>query len=388
LVPFHAEPTGALMKSKDFVIEKRRKKSARFAYGGYWYPGFAHSGDSTGDGDGGESVHEGGWDTTATQNTVITPAVVKASLGVVQQFVRDFNAWLEPQGQGPVQMGRPTGSSAYHAQDAKDDPDKVYGDVDLQMIAPPVEGLTYGQFTSFWNRLADEFVKENNPAYVLQTESKPGHPILAIGDNAYVQVDFMWHEPGMSKWGATRVTPERGTKGLLAGNMWSVFGELLDMSIQHAGVQLKVIDNERVPFSKQKDTQIVTVTTNPETFMLDTFRYLAQQQGIQKPRMVPALKTYGGVRIEQVSIENMVKGVKAFAASAEANGMFGQGDLKPFASADDFLNKFLQRYQEKAMIDVQGKKRDKAQTPAAVARAESDKQKILQGLEKVQGYFR
>ncbi len=333
-------------------------------------------------------LYEGGWDTTATQNTVITPAVVKSALSVVQQFVNDFNAWLQPQGQGPVQMGRPTGSSAYHAQDVKDDPEKVYGDVDLQMIAPPVEGLTYGQFTSFWNRLADEFVKETSPAYVLSTESKPGHPIVAIGKDAFVQVDFMWHEPKLSTWGATRVTPERGVKGLLTGNMWSVLGELLDMSIQHAGVQLKVIDGERVPFSKQKDTEVVTVTTNPQTFILDTFRYLAQQQGIEKPRMTPALKTYGGVNIEQVSIENLVRGVKAFAASADANGMFGQGDLKNFASGEDFLNKFWQRYQEKAMIDVQGKKRDKAQTPAAIARAESDKQKILQGLEKVQGYFR
>lgn len=333
-------------------------------------------------------LYEGGWDTTATQNTVITPAVVKSALTTVQQFVQDFNAWLAPQGQGPVQMGRPTGSSAYHAADAKDDPTKVYGDVDLQMIAPPIEGLTYGQFTSFWNRLADEFVKETNPEYVVQTESKPGHPILAIGQDAFVQVDFMWHEPSMSKWGATRVTPERGMKGLLSGNMWSVFGELLDMSVQHAGVQLKVIDNERVPFSKQKDTQIVTVTTNPETFILDTFRYLAQQQGLNKPKMVPALKTYGGVQIEQVSIKNLVQGVKAFAASAEANDMFGKGDLKNFSSAADFLNKFWQRYQEKAMIDVAGKKRDKAQTPAAIARAESDKQKILQGLETVQGYFK
>ena len=83
-----------------------------------------------------------------------------------------------------------------------------------------------------------------------------------------------------------------------------------------------------------------------------------------------------------------MRGVKAFAASAEANNMFGQGDLKNFSGADDFLNKFWQRYQDKAMVDVQGKKRDKAQTPAAIARAESDKQKILQGLETVQGYFK
>ena len=62
-------------------------------------------------------VKEGGWDTTVTQGTVIHPAVVKTVLSIVQQFVTDFNAWLEPKSLGPVQIGRPTGSGAYHEQD-------------------------------------------------------------------------------------------------------------------------------------------------------------------------------------------------------------------------------------------------------------------------------
>ena len=39
------------------------------------------------------------------------------------------------------------------------------------------------------------------------------------------------------------------------------------------------------------------------------------------------------------------------------------------------------------MIDVAGKKRDKAQTPEAIARAEQDRQKILAGLKQVKAYF-
>jgi hypothetical protein len=166
-----------------------------------------------------EFLIEGGWDTTATQNTVIKPAVVKSALGVVQQFVQDFNQFLQAKGVPSVAVGTPTGSSAYHERDAKDDPEKVYGDVDLQMIAQPVEGLTYGQFTAYYNKLADEFVKTQRPSYIHAVESKPGHPIVQIGPDAYVQVDFMWHEPKMKDWGATRVTPEHGVKGLLTGNM-------------------------------------------------------------------------------------------------------------------------------------------------------------------------
>lgn len=331
-------------------------------------------------------LFEGGWDTTLTQNTVLKPAIVGHALKVVDQFVIDFNNYLKPKGLGPIKRGTPTGSSAYHEQDTVDNPDKVYGDIDLQMIAPPIEG-SYGQFTTYWNKLADEFVRSGGASYVDTSESKPGHPIFALGNNQYVQIDFMWHEQKMAAWGAARVTPERGVKGLLMGNMFSVLGELLDMSIQHAGVQLKVIDNQHVPFSKQKGTQTVTVSINPNTFVYDMFAYEAEQLGINNPKIDPLLKQYPGNDTKNVKIATMVNAVKGFARSVELNNMFGQGDFTNFQSADDFLGKFVARYEEKAQIDIAGKKRDKAQTPDAIARANADRQSIQQGLDMVKGLF-
>ena len=333
-------------------------------------------------------VKEGGWDTTVTQGTVIRPAVVKVVLGIIQQFVVDFNAWLEPKSLGPVEMGRPTGSGAYHEQDQKENPEKIYGDIDLQMIAPAVEGLSYGQFTSYWNRLADEFVRSNTPNYVHPGESKAGHPIIKIGDDAYVQVDFMWHTPELSQWGAARVTPERGVKGLLTGNMYSVLGELLDMSIQHAGVQLKVSAGQQVPFSKQKDTQVITVSTNPKTFIYDIFQYETQQILGQKSANIDnMLRQYPGNDISDVKISKLANGVKGLANSFEMNRMFGKGNLSRFSDAGDFVNKFLMRYEEKAMIDINSAKRNKAETPEAKARAAEDRTKVQQGLAMVQQLF-
>jgi hypothetical protein len=331
---------------------------------------------------------EGGWDTTLTQGTVLKPAAVAKALAVVDKFVDDFNQYLKPKGLGPVQRGKPTGSSAYHEVDQQEDPDKVYGDVDLQMIAPPVEGKSYGQYSAFWNGLADEFVKTGAAPYVDTSESKPGHPIVKIGDSDYVQVDFMWHEPKMADWGATRVTPERGVKGLLAGNMYSVTGEIMDMSIQHAGVQLKVIDNQRVSFSKQKDTRIVTVTTNPKSWILDIFKYQAEQMNVSEPQIDSLLTANPGSDLSNVKISAMANGIKGLAKSFEANNMFGKGDLAKFKSANDFLLQWMTRYEEKAMLDVNAKKRDKAATPEAKARAESDRQKVLSGLDMVKGLFR
>ena len=331
---------------------------------------------------------EGGWDTTLTQGTVLHPKIVAVALQVVDRFVADFNAWLKPQGLGPIRRGRPTGSSAHHEADTRENPDKVYGDIDLQMIGPEAEGQSYAQFTAQWNKLADDFVKAGHAPYVDTSESKAGHPIFALGNNQFVQVDFMWHPERLEQWGASRVTPERGVKGLLHGNMFSVLGELLDLSIQHAGVQLKVADGKHVPFSKQKGTQVVTVTTSPTTFIYDTFMYLAKGLGIDNPEISPLLEQNPGNDVNDVKISKLVEGVKGFAESCDMNDMFGQGDLAGFLSGQDFLQKFLQRYEEKAQIDIAGKKRDKATTPEAKARAEQDRQKIQQGLDMVKGYFK
>lgn len=334
-------------------------------------------------------ILEGGWDTTLTQNTVLHPKIVAPTLATVDKFVKDFNSWLKPKGLGPVRRGRPTGSSAHHEADVADPAtqDKVYGDIDLQMVGPEFEGATFAQFTANWNKLADEFVKAGYAPYVDTSESKPGHPIFQIGPDQYVQIDFMWHPERLEQWGAARVTPERGVKGLLTGNMFSVLGELLDISIQHAGVQLKVIDDQHVPFSKQKGTTTVTVTTNPETYILDLFRYEAKQMGVA-PKISPLLKQFPGNDINDVKISKLVNGVKGFAQSAEASGMMGQGDFAKFTSAQDFMQQFWARYNEKAQIDIAGKKRDKAQTPDAIARANADREKIQQGLDMVQGYFK
>lgn len=328
----------------------------------------------------------GGWDTTKTQKTQLTPRVVADTLPLVDKFVKEFNYWLEERELDRVGVGRPTGSSAYYAEDLKENPEKIYGDIDLQMIGSPIEGKTYGQFAGKWNQLADEFVRDMQPSYIDIRESKVGHPIFCVNDD-FVQIDFMWHEPKLALWGANRVTPERGVKGSLHGNMFSVFGELLNMSIQHAGVQLKTIDGVHVPFSKQKGTEVVTITTSPGSFIFDVFAYEAKLQGIDNLQTSDLLMQCPGNDLDKVKISRLVRGVKGFAESCELNSMFGTGDLAEFTSADDFLQKFLTRYEEKAMIDVNASKRDKAVTPSAIARAEADKLKVLTGLETVKGYF-
>ena len=330
---------------------------------------------------------EGGWDTKITQNTVIKPQIVKAALSMAQKFAVDFNSFLKQKNIPGIRIGAPTGSSAYHDVDTED---KIYGDVDLQIVVPALEqntGLTMAQVQTFWHKLEDEFVKTIKPNYI-HPESEPGHPIFAIGNDQYVQVDLMPHPEPLEKWGRYRVTPERGLKGLLYGNMFSVLGELLMMSIQHSGAQIKVRAGQRLPYTPtRKDYELQTVTSNIETFVYDIFMHEAKLLGVKKPTVDSLLKKHPGVNTQDIKIINLVNAVKGIANSFELNDMYRKGVLSNYSNSNDFINKFLEIYEAKAMKDINATKRDKAETPEAKARAEDDRKKVAQGLEFVKGLF-
>lgn len=334
-----------------------------------------------------EIISEGGWDTTATQSTVITPATVKTALPKIEKLISGFNYWLGRKNIQPVRVGSPTGSSAYHDVDPED---KIYGDIDLQIVVPETEETkdkTTSQAQGYWYKLLDEYIKSADLNYI-HPDSEPGHPIVSVGDDKWVQVDLMPHPQPLEKWGRYRVTPERGMKGLLMGNMFSVLGELLMMSIQHAGVQFKVRDKVKQPYARtRKDYELVTLSTDIETFVMDIFDHEAELQDIKKPKVDPLLSKHPGFNIEDIKIENMVNAVKGLARSFAINGMYGQGDLAAYDSEDSFISAFKQLYTAKAEKDITAAKRDKAETPEAKARAESDRQKVAQGLETVLRLF-
>lgn len=338
-----------------------------------------------------EFICEGGWETKATQSTVITPATVKLGLSKIDDLIGGFNGFLSKKGIPEIRVGAPTGSSAYHDVDPED---QIYGDIDLQIVVPQTEetiGKTTNQMQDYWYKLLDEYIKSSKPDYV-RPDSKSGHPIVGIGDDKWVQVDLMPHPESMEKWGRYRVTPERGVKGLLMGNMFSVLGELLKMSIQHAGVQFKVRDRVKQPYATtKKDYELVTLSTDIETFVKDIFDHEYSEITGRDPKTAiidPMLTQNPGVATEEIKISRLVAAVKGLAKSFAANDMYGQGDLAGYSSESAFVSAFQDFYEKKAVKEIMSPKRDKAETPEAKARAEQDKQKVAKGLEMVKGLFK
>lgn len=330
---------------------------------------------------------EGGWTTTITQGTVIRPDTVKKALKVMDQFIKDFNDYS---GLPPVKIGHPTGSSAYHDVDPEE---KVYGDIDLQVIVPETEELekmSTGQRQYYWGKKFGEFVTKANPKYV-HPDSTAGHPIISVGPDAWVQIDLMPHPERLATWGRYRATPERGVKGMLNGNMFAVLGEMLLLNLQHSGVQYKEQNGKRVPYAAtKKDFELKTISTNVETFVKDIFDHEYQSITGKDPstaKIDPLLSKHPGSDLKEVKISNLVNAVKGLARSFEKNRMFGKGMLSDYSGADQFLDRFLQIYTAKAQGAINAAKRDKAETPEAKARAEADKKSIAQGLEMVQNLF-
>lgn len=335
-----------------------------------------------------EFIFEGGWDSTVTQGTVITPAVVKTALVQIKKLFSGLNSHLASRNIPPVRVGALTGSTSYYEVDP---PDKEYGDIDLQIVVPELpelESKTSSQVTAFWYSIITDYIKSHNLPYIHQA-SEPGHPIVLAGPDKWVQVDLMPHPEPLEKWGRYRVTPEHNVKGMLMGNMFSVLGQLLHMSIQHHGVQFKVRDNVKQPYTTtRKDYELVTLSTDIETFVKDIFDHEAELQGIRKPKIDRLLLQNPGVKTDQSPrIATLVDAVKGLARSFEINGMYKKGDLAPYENADHFINSFKEIYIGKAEKDINSAKRSKAETPEAKARAESDRKKITQGLEMVLGLF-
>ncbi len=332
-------------------------------------------------------ILEGGWDSTVTQGTVITPDVVKAALKRVKLFIPEFNKFLKKKGVPPVKMGAPLGSSAYHDVD---DVDKVYGDIDLQIVVPEQEGKTTNQLSSMYNKLLEDFIHFTGVDYI-HKDSQPGHPIFLIGDDAYVQVDFLWADEPVADWARYRSTPARGVKGLVYGNMYSSLGELLTMSIQRAGVQMKTRGGEPVPFRMRKDTELETLSLDQENFgvdiLVDLYKRMYPGLPASKIEIDPELEENPGIDKKELTIARMASVIKGLGKSFELNDMFGKSILEDIGSYEEFINSFLKIFKHKCFKQKEAKKFDKAETPEAIARREHTFKQIDDGVQQVVDQF-
>lgn len=303
------------------------------------------------------SLNEGGWANPATQGTHITPAVVDNVFKVLNAFINNLNRHLALKQLPPVELGQPCGSTTYYKRDLVQDPTREYGDIDVNMFIPRIEGMTNNANADVFRKEIQEFC-ESSPDF--QT-SNGTNVILKLGNDHY-QVDLITSYSSNKAW-TTALAPEWRVKGVLCNSIYSSLGECLELSIGGGhGVQAKTQNGKLVPFRTVKDIVLTTITTNPDSWALDIAKYF----GCKK--ISPLLKQYPG-KLEEVRVADMVNSIKGIAQTLEMNDR-----LPPsYATASDLIKNVKGVYLNKIEKAIMSSKYDKAASPEAVKKANDTK---------------
>lgn len=326
-----------------------------------------------------QQIVEGGWTSTATQDTKITPPLVKAVLPVVKQFISGFNNWLKTQNMPPMKMGVPVGSTAYYQQD---DDDTVYGDIDLQTVAPDMPDKNDSQVGRIYNKLMDQYIAETKPTQVDDSQPAAGQPIFKVGDQ-FVQVDFVWSTEKYADWSRYRMTPARGVKGTVHGSIFSSLGNVIEMSIQGAGAQMKIKDGMPAQYAKtRKPDSIEVLTSNMQTFGIDILRWMHNKMELQDPlRVAPLLKANPGLDTKDIQSKQLTDVVKGLADSFALNDMYGKFNLSKLNNRQELIDVFIADFTAKMQKSATASKFDKAESPEAKAVADATKAKFIKGID-------
>jgi len=310
----------------------------------------------------------GGWASTKTQNTKLTPEIIRQSLSILKQFESSFNRYLRLNQIETIKISSPVGSGAYYLRDLESHPEKEYGDIDVHMIIPRIVGLSSHQNKEFFYTKIAEFCKTTN-----RFESHGKGVFLALGDCKFVQVDLIAIFSEHAQW-AQVLTPEYGTKGVLCSTLYTSLAETLMMSFSEEGVRAKIKDGQRVPFNIRSGTTTHTVTIDPRQWGIDIVKYLNGNT------ISTRLNNYPGMKSE-IQVTDIVETIKGIAESLE---MSRQLPTK-FLTKEDFLESVKNNYLARIESRIQSSKFDKAETDEAKQKVDALKNMLYTRSNEIAG---
>jgi len=170
----------------------------------------------------GGQLQEGGWRSTETQSTVITPSKIVKIIDVFNKFIDEFNQYS---GLPPIKSNGPVGSALYYKNDLGDE-SVTYGDADIQVIYPVETNDKALQISTkkLYDEKVRDFISTKKPSYILPNPTDKdygsGYLIFVI-DGENIQVDLVKSFTVTADWVKVRTTPERGLKGFVTGMLMS-----------------------------------------------------------------------------------------------------------------------------------------------------------------------
>ena len=340
-------------------------------------------------------IVEGGWSTVKTQQTILNPANVKKTVEVIERIGQQFNKHLVSIDLPPLDIVRPVGSGTWWEQDLEEQPNKVYGDVDFLVAYPTLklegedEKKNEAATVRLYNDELISWLEKAKPNGIDVEESKNiSNPssikliaeIDVEGTQGYVQVDLVVTHIEYKDWALARLTPVRNIKGFVLGNLYSSFGEVLDLSVQLKGVRAKLKGDTLVPYSKRAGVEEILVSKNIQTFLLDIAQFFWQQESKSPFKPNRALVSWK-MDTNNPSIQQLMQGIQALADQLDALDQFG-GSIK-YKSKSEFMKAVADRYEQKMMTTYNASKFDKAESDEAKKTVEKIRKMITEHIKLV-----
>lgn len=247
--------------------------------------------------------------------------VIQASKAYVN-FISGWNRWLESNGKDPVKPIAPTGSSAHAEQNAAENQDAVYGDVDYLVSFPLSDASEdFGERRKAqaavereYTELMGEYIRTVRPAGVdveltLKPNSIPSQVVLELPSGEFIQVDTVVTFPEFAEWMKGRYVPERGIKGYIAGKLYNALGNYFTLTIGTQGVIARLKDGVRVTSKQRAGVKYHKISDNFRNFLVDIAQYLVDDD----VELDPKLKKYPGFEPGTMTVEDFAHGITGLA---------------------------------------------------------------------------
>lgn len=339
-----------------------------------------------------EMLGEGGWRNPETQEWEVTPKVVGKINSAMEEFLSAFNAWS---GLAALKTKGPTGSGKYWKDDLND-PNVVYGDVDMQMVLPVDSNERKNQLEAnkIFGEKIREFVKTKSPSYIHDGTIDPdfglGYLIFNI-DGRKIQVDLVLSYTVSADWTSVRTTPQRGLKGFVTGMMLSALSDVLSVVLgSSTNPYVNTVDGKAVSAIIKKNA--VQKFFNPSEVFAEIVRFYGKMAGIENVN-VSALAGHASLDANDPSLKKKCETVIALANALDANGIFKAGvivtkDGNVITSRQQFIDKVRDTYIHMMERAKTAKKLEKAQTPSAMRTIEKIKADADRGIQMAKQILR
>ncbi len=306
-----------------------------------------------------EFILEGGWASTLTQGTHITPALVDVVVQSLPAFEQALNAFLKTKDLAPVKIGTPVGSTTYYKRDLAQNPTREYGDIDVNFFVPRLPDMSDNANEQTYSSAIKEFCDSNHN----YSTNNGTNVIIKVGEQ-YVQVDFVTAYYENEQW-SRALGPEYNVKGVLSASLYSSLAEALNLSFGGRGVQVKLQNGVPVSFRQTKDTELKTITNNPNTWAVDIAAFLGAST------ISARLAKYPGMG-DEIKTSNTINSIVGIAES------LGRPEL---------IEQVKAIYISKISKAVNSSKFDKAVTPEAKKKAEDTKALLTREAQRILGQF-